>query len=417
MPLFLENFGLDFFKEDEETYCGLLGYLAENGKGITGYYGRPTLCNTLGNVDLYVKTEKAEGGFEIVGLDTHCSGPHVWTMEVLEPNINPKDALPTEKLMMFRSQADRGGLLPIHLLNADVLPSLLEGDVVQMQMTALPLDIKYYETEEAFVEEQPVAKDGKKWMIADGTFFPMQFLHNHRVNKPEDEETNYSSDDIVLFKATVQEVYLGKFSLGDHSDYTFIRCIAETNHGGIIFAHTIDQVEEKYRNNIKEGAIISGTCVLSGDVGIFEYDHGIVKTAENALRCMRQVLLKGETERLRPILAENAVYDSVSTENKYTGADAIIDRFNFIYKANKRTLYAHPATITRTDSEELAYGVGTQCLVLSYNEEENYDSILFLDVDAEGNITKIRVDNDSRYHFHIKTKDSPNESTEDEPTA
>ncbi len=404
MPMFLENFGIDFFRDDEETFNSLLGYLTQNGKEITGYYGYPSLFNKQGDIGMYIKIAEEDGKLIIAGLDTHCNGPHVWTM-VAAFDLTPRDALPTERLVAFQRSNDHGGLVPIHLINADVLPSFLDGDIIKMQMTALPLEIKYYATEDDYAEDQPTGKDGKKRMMATGTFFPVQMLHNHSVEKTDDAEVDYSTDDIVLFTAKVKKVYHGDFTFGENTEHFFIRCVAETENGDIIFAHTLHQVEEKYRDNIREGAIISGACVLSGDVAIYEYENGIVKTAENALRVVRQAVASGESERLRPVLAETAVYDSKFSETNSMGADDIIRRLKGIRNAIEKTIYVHPATITSVDSDELEHGVGARCLILCPGDAEAYHLLMFVDVNADGEITGIHVDNDSRYHFRIDGKD------------
>ena len=69
-------------------------------------------------------------------------------------DITPKDSLPTERLFMFKNHADGSGMLPIHIINADVLPSFLEDDVVSMQMCAFPLDINYYADEDDYADHQ-----------------------------------------------------------------------------------------------------------------------------------------------------------------------------------------------------------------------------------------------------------------------
>ena len=89
MPMFLENFGIGFFREDEETFNGLLAYLTQNGKAIKGYYGQPSLFNKQGDIDMYIKTAEEDGKLVVAGLDTHCTGPHVWTMAATGINLTP----------------------------------------------------------------------------------------------------------------------------------------------------------------------------------------------------------------------------------------------------------------------------------------------------------------------------------------
>ena len=63
----------------------------------------------------------------------------------------------------------------------------------------------------------------------------------------------------------------------------FIRCCADTQYGPIEFDHTIDQVDEDQRKNIKVGSVVSGICILSGDVAINEYENGAVKDLKHDL--------------------------------------------------------------------------------------------------------------------------------------
>lgn len=400
MPNMLENLGLEFFNEDENTMMGLLGYLVENGKAITGYYGYPTFHNIMGDIDMYVRTEKdTSGKLGVCGLDTHCVGNCVWEMKNTGIDITCKDASPTERTFVFKRASDDGGMIPVHIINADVLPSFLEGDIVKMQMTAMPLDIRYYQDEDAYAAAQPANEKGERWMVANGALIPLNLLNNHSIKNKDNSD--YSSDDIVHFTATVKQLYNGRFALGDREDVTFLRCLVDTEFGEIIVVHSFDQIIEEDRDNLKVGSIISGTCILSGDVAIYQYDKGIVRDYDHNLRLVRQVVLKGEAERLRQVLTENVVYRSFSSETFWTGPDETISRLDEVCIAVKDKVFAQPATITSVDAEELDYGIGTRCLILSYNEKDKYDSILFLNVNSEGFIEQIIVTNDSRYHFRI----------------
>jgi hypothetical protein len=61
------------------------------------------------------------------------------------------------------------------------------------------------------------------------------------------------------------------------------------------------------------------------------------------------------------------------------------------------------ATITSVDDgeEELPYGVGQRCVILAEEEENNYVSIAFLDMDEEGYVTKLIISVNGRYHFKV----------------
>ena len=397
--------GLGFIYDEEETTRNFFGHLIQNGKVINGYYGWPNLFNSMGDIDFYVKTKKNdEGNLEVVGLDTHCCGRNVWELRNTGMDITPKDSLPTERLFMFKNHADGSGMLPIHIINADVLPSFLEDDVVKMQMCAFPLGITYYADEEEYVNDQPESKNGKSLLYSDGSLYPISFLHNHQV-RDEKDDVDYSTDDHVLFKGTVKRLEHGVFEFDENKQVqAYIRCVIDTPYGELHFAHTIDQVEEEQRDNIKVGAVILGFCVLSGDVAIYEYDQGIVKDFEHNFNLLRQVIINGQAERMRSVLSEDAVYISDASKKSYEGIDEIINRFNYVHEEQSDKTFATPATIVSVDSDELEYPVDTRCLLISYGNEENYSAIAFLDVDEEGNIKRIYITTDSRYHFREDEK-------------
>lgn len=405
MPNFIENLGLGFIYDEEETTRNFLGHLIQNGKVINGYYEWPNLFNSMGDIDFYVKTKKNdESNLEVVGLDTHCCGRNVWELRNTGMDITPKDSLPTERLYMFKNHADGSGMLPIHIINADVLPSFLEDDIVSMQMCAFPLDINYYADEDDYAEHQPESENGKHWLLADGALMPVSFLRNHQISDEKDD-VDYSTDDHVLFKGTVKRLEPGIFEMEENKQArSYTRCVIDTPYGELHFAHTIDQVEEEQRDNIKVGAVVFGVCVLSGDVAIKEYDQGIIKDFEHNFNLLRQVIIKGQAERMRSVLTENAVYISYASKKSYKGIEEIVNRINYVHQQQSDKTFATPATIIGVDSDELEYPVDTRCLLISYGTEDDYSAIAFLDVDEEGNIKRIYITTDSRYHFRADEK-------------
>lgn len=76
MANFIEHLGLDFLVETEDQVRGLWGYIAQEGKAITGYYGYPYLNQHFGDAQLILRTIRndEEKRIEVVGMDTHSSG-------------------------------------------------------------------------------------------------------------------------------------------------------------------------------------------------------------------------------------------------------------------------------------------------------------------------------------------------------
>lgn len=402
MANMLENFGLDFFNEDEESLMGLVGYATQEGKAITGYSGTPYLFKPMGNAELWVKTGKKEdGNLYVNGFDTHCANSCVWNLVQSGIDLTPKDASNMERIAMFQSEEARGGMLPVEIITADILPSWMKGDKVEAQMVALPIDVNYYADEDEYAEDQPSDKNGKKWLMATGSMAALSFLCNHSPDTYE-QGKDYESDRYVQFTAIVKSLYHGKFEMNGEEHNLFIRCFADTDYGELEFCHTLDQVPEESRDNIKVGAIISGTCILSGDVAIKTYSEGIVKDFEHNLKLFRYTLGSGDPERLRSVLADDVVYETDTSGKTYLGADEIIERFNYIHDNRDSEYATYYATIIETDDDDMEYPVGTRCIILANGEgEENYESIAFINVNDDGMISRIKISTDGRYHFSI----------------
>lgn len=400
MAEFSENFGLEFLTEDD-TVMGFLGFLAQEGKPFIGYYGYPYIYKSLGDVEYWLKTEKKnDDTFDVIGVDTHCSGNCVWNMVCTGIDLTPKDSPKLTKLLMLSKADGSGGMVPVELIAADVLPGFAEGDKITAQVIALPIEINYYADEDAYAAAQPDDENGEKWLIGNGALLPLSFLINHN---PEtyDEETDFSSDAVVHFTATVTKLYNGIFDMAGDSYNNFIKCFADTEYGPLEFEHTLEQVPEEQRQNIKVGSVISGICILSGDVAIDEYNNGAIKDFEHDLILLRYTFTGGDPDRLRSVLAENAVYSTETSGKDFCGADSIIEKIKYVQSNNDNKYYAYFAVLTDDTENDTEYPAGTRCIVLASGQEDNYESVAFIEVNNDGMIERIKISTDSRYHFKI----------------
>lgn len=402
MANLLDSYGLDFLGKDEDTLMGAVRYTVQEGKAIKGYYDTPYFYLPIGSAEFWASSEKSEDGkLSISGFHTHCGGKTIWEMICTDIDISPKDRPKTERILMMSRSTDNGGMLPVDIITADVLPSFLKDDRLTLQLVAPCLEVNYYATEEEYDKTVPTDKRGKKWGVADGALMPLSFLANHLVGNYE-EGKKYDNDAYVTFKAKVTRLYVGTFEIGDQKENTFIRCFADTMYGELEFDHSFDQVPEELRDNIKVGSIISGVCMISADAAIGEYENGIVKDFDHDLRLVRFTLAKGEAERLRSVLTADSVYETDTSGNSFHGAGEIIDRLAYVCENHEGKYIAHLAEITEHAEPGLEYPIGTKCIVLADNEEDNYESIVFVSVDEDGNISRIHVSTDSRYRFRIE---------------
>ena len=402
-----ENFGLEVFTDTDEHADSFYRFILSEGKTIPNYYGYPYIFKSLGKPEYFVRIRpKEEGGYEVCGFDSHCSGNCIWNMVHSGVDLTPEEK-PALSRVALMSKEDGTGLIPIELITADVYPSFLKGDRFKIQVIGLPLNISYFPNEEAYSDSLPKDDEGQTWGIANGSLFPAAFLYNH---SPEHYEQGFDpeTDKIVSFMATVKKVIWGYINITGEGHRAFLRCFIDTQFGELELAHTLDQVDRSQLDNIKAGAIVSGECVISGDLALDEYENGVIKDYEHDLRLLRYSFLKGEEERLRTVLSEDAIYISESTGKQFSGKDEIIGSIQKTRNnqaAQNTKMFSQMATITEAE-DGMEYSVGTRCLVLSYDEEEAYEAIAFIDVNHIGEIERIKISTDSHYHFRIDDEPS-----------
>ncbi len=400
MANMMDNYGLEFLVDNEESAMNFIRFITGEGKAITGYYGIPYLFTPMGDSEFWVNIEKNTDGENCVtGFDSHCSNRCVWELVHSGIDITPEDSSKLKRTIMFNNSGGEGGLLPVEVITADVLPSLMKGDKVKMQVVAMPLEINYYKDEEEYAKTLPEDKNGKKWAVGMGSLIPLSFLHNHSTDVYE-QGMDYESDCYVTFCATVKKLYHGFFKANGEKHKTFIRCAVDTMYGELEFVHTFEQVPEDQRDNIEVGAIVSGVCIISGDVAIYEYEEGLVRDFEHNLSLLRYTLVEGDPDRLVSSLAENAVFYTDTKKTQYTGAKEIVDRINTIHKNREEKYLSYYATITSVNNDCDEYPVGTKCIVLA-EEKDKYESIVFMTVDEDGLISKIKVSLDDSYSFKV----------------
>lgn len=400
---YLENLGFGY-PSDEELEA-LIRMTCHDGVAKFGYYGCPYINLELGAVQLIVRTSFKEDkkAFQVEGLDTHAVGRSVWEFAISDMNVDPRSGDKCTKRVVAHKVSDHTGMAVINLVNADVLPSFLKDDVIKAQMIAFSEEIHYYQDEEAYADSIEETASGKKFLLGEGNVFPCGILSNHSPDNPKKDEDHYS-DNFVSIRGTVKSVSLGQMTLGEETVNAFVSVTIDTEFGELEIVHTIDQVEENERANIKVGAVVCGVFVLSGDVAIYEYGEGLVLDEKNDLALVRYVLQAGKSERLRYVLTKDAEYVSDASAAVYRGPDEIIDRLQYVRDANHDTeFFTQMATITSIDDGEveLPYSVGQRCIILSENEIDNYISIVFVNVDESGHIQKIHITEEGRYHFKI----------------
>ncbi|MBQ9845431.1 MAG: tetratricopeptide repeat protein [Oscillospiraceae bacterium] len=410
MAMFMECFDLEFLTETEEMTEAFVRYVLSEGKPITGYTGDLYINLKCGDSEFMARNivDHENERVEFIGMDTHSSGRAVWDVRI--SGINLKDDEEDDTLLKRRlvvKNKDTGdGMAVVNIVNADVLPSFLEDDIINLQMVAFARKIDYFADEDAYADSIEKGKDGKKMLLADGFIFPSGMLLNRNPNGKDYAKNNWMDDHVVI-KGVVKHFYPGKTTIGGVECDDYVICVIDTSFGELELIHSIGQVDENQRDNMRAGAVVSGVFVLSGDAAIDDYENGIVKDEEHHLRLLRHVLTTSEDRRLNGVFADDAVYVSDWAKESFIGKQSVIERFEYLSRTIKSKRFAHMATITeiKNDTDEkLPYEVGKRCLVMAYDEPDNYESICFIDMDKDNNISRIHFCQDSRYFFRVDKK-------------
>lgn len=394
MPLFTENLGLEGFMEDEESFVNLVRFATQGEKVFLGYSGGHYVNRHLGDVQLVARcVPDGKGDYEVVGLDTHCAGRCVWKSRIIRTMKNGEEDDDALKKAVMVQTLDNESMAIIHVVNADVLPSFKEDEVISLQVVALPKCIEYFKDEDEYNLSVEPAEDGNKYMIGENRLLPTGIFS---------KEDRIMRKSIVQYRGIVKKLLWGAMKLGDETIHPFVNCIVETQFGDLEVLHRVEDVEESQRENMEVGATVHWLGWLSGDAAILTYENGIVHDHENHLKLLAYTLADGDPERMRSVLAEDFIYSSETSSKEIDDVDAFIDWIKEVKKSG-RTCHTQYATIEGINARipDHEYPVGTRCVLIAYGSSDSYDQTAFVGVNDAGNINKIHISNNIKYQFLI----------------
>lgn len=397
---FLKNMGMEVFIESDETIEGLIRYTLENGEVIHGYNDYIYVNHHLGNVQLIATAKVHYDQAEFVDFNVHASGNAIWEVRIHEMNVDfGVEAF--RRIVVTSPKKEEGGLAVVNVVNSEVLPSYEKDEIIRLQMLAFPIEINYFKNEDAYANSDGCKnKNGKIFALADGMLFPAGLFSQSEVKDEEEKQDLYS---YMQVRGTVKRIFMGRINLGEETYHPFVKCIIDTQLGELEIIHTIDMVDKEMQQYMKEGATVSSLCVLSGDAAIDDYDHGYICDAENNLKVLHSAFGKGNADYLRNILSDDAEYYSETSKKHFIGKDEIIEWFHYVQNERNNPCMPRYATITESNknAKDTKYDVGTRCLALAYNNENEYENLVFIDSDDESKVKRILVSKGFGYIFNV----------------
>ena len=400
--------GLELLTEEEEVYENFAYGIINKGRIVRGYGNNLYCIHNYGSSEFIVRVEliEDENRWLIQGVDTHTRGPCEWDVRVSMPNVDPKDADVLQKRVMVHHAEKGTGMAIVNLVNADVLPSYMTDDLIHMQIVGLADSIEYYASAEEFEESIPAPEIGFRTMPAEGMIAAIGFMRNRNPDMP-DYDTRPEIEDINLVRGVVTELRYGTFEPSDDEEpFTpYIRCFVETQFGTLEIEHTLDQVKEDQRENMKVGATISAGVILSGDVAVDEYEEGIIVDEEHDLSLLRYSMISGPVERFMSRVADDCVYVSDVSGKELTQKEEIEKYIRYVKQSCDHEVYVYKAILDEPYEEmPQEYWIGRKCLAIAYDDPNDFEQVAFIDYDESKMITKITFTSDERIRFRIEEK-------------
>jgi hypothetical protein len=302
-------------------------------------------------------------------------------LKVAAPEVlrNREEGSDPYSFVVFFEREDAHSLIPVNIIHADVIPSFLENDIVELQVAAFPYHIQYFPDEDAFNDTLDMRIMGRSITYADG-IFPLGIFRENDVDK-----------DIVLIKGTVENIKEAE-SFDGEKETSFLVVKLSTPFGQLEMAHTLEMVDEKQREFVRPGCHVVAMGIISGDVAIKEYRDGAVYNEENCLRLLRSCMKYGDWERFEQALADDCVYRRM--DGDIIGRDNVMAKLvaisNLIME-QKVTHFTFLATIQKYDGvvRQPKFDPGKRCVAVSSGTEDDIYNFIFLTLNSGGKIVSI----------------------------
>ena len=339
--------------DDAFRLCSLAMTGGQRVQGYSGDYFRMYLGDAMVIVRTMLDSETGEES--LLGMDTHAVSDCVWNCRVIKDVTDP-DADPLTRRLLVDVEGREGTAL-VHVLCADVRPEYEVGSIVPMNMVAFPMRVSYSET-------------GKGSVVA-------------------------ATDDGILLEGIVKDAKVGESQMGLEMMTKFVRLTVETAMGDVELCHSFDLVRDEEKDLVKNGAVVSAFCHLSGDAAIGQYSAGILYNVDQDLKLLSSFFSDGGVQRLRPILRSDCTVTFL--QNRQEGQELALSLLNEVGRELREAGLFHCVPGRVTGGEGLAIP-GQKCLAIG-NSEGAFAFLCLPDTDSLGRIRHLTITNDTRYEF------------------
>lgn len=355
MALRFDSFSLTELAAKPDDAFRLCSLAMVGGQRVQGYSG-DYFRMYLGDAMVIVRTmhDLSTGEEMLLGMDTHAVSDCVWDCRVVK-DVTPADADPLARRLLVSVDGCEHTAL-VHVLCADVLPAYTVGMPLKLNMAAFPMRIAYSESGKGKVVE--------------------------------------ATDDGILLEGVVKDAKVGESYMGLELMTKFVRATIETSMGDIELCHPLDMVREEEKDLVRNGAVVSAYCNLSGDAAIDKYIGGILYNEEQDLAVLAAFFRSGNLNRLRPIMRSDCV--AVFLNNRQEGQELSLSLLEEVGKDLREAGLCHGVPGRVTGGEGLSRP-GQPCLLLGNGNEGEYAFLCLLDTDSLGRIRSLTITNDPRY--------------------
>ena len=210
-----------------------------------------------------------EDEVQIEDVKIHHAAQDVWKLKIVT-DINECNN------SYLATRPDGNGLVAIRLVNEQVLENIESDSTIEAQVVAFAIDVNIYENEEAYADSVTPTADGQKLLMKDGLVVATNYLVNNNANLTAEERNNkeHYFDNLVDICGTITMCNKYSLNMFDMNLNNYYMANVMTDFGPLkIFI--AQPLFPKNIEGFRNGNVIVGKVMLSGDVCIYDYDKYI----------------------------------------------------------------------------------------------------------------------------------------------